>query len=619
MSKTIKITDTSLRDAQQSRFSRHFDLDEIALFLDDLDKCNFEFLEVFGGATFEGDLKFWHENPWKRLSFISKNIKKTPLQMSIRGKNLVGYRPFSDEIIEKFLKTSFNFGISSLKIFDPLNDIDNIKTIIKIAKDNNILVQGVICYTIAPGYDINFYLEYAKKLAIEGVDGISIKDPAGILLPDVLIDLIKVFKENIKLPIRLHSHITNNIASLTYYEAIKHGIDGLDCTFYPMSFPASQPAIENIIKIFESDLKEHKINFDLNIDNTLELSKKIMNICSKQNMEKISLPLNLQDCFKYQLTRGSFNFLYDQLKNKNMLNSLQEILEETYKIREDLGFPPMITPISQLIIAQAIYNIILGEKYKLIPKEIKEFIKGRYGNTINPINQELTDKILKEKTIINDNFRKNNVDELYFEKIKQIVPDDLVVDETDYLTYAIFPELAMDLFRYRKNPDSFKNGNIKTNRATTPEEDIVIINRLMEEKNISEFELKEGNTCVFIKHSSDEDLLLETKNRYVFSQNVFSKEKVKKEKIVEEKEEIIPKDTIKSPIQGVFYSKPSPDLEPFVNIDDIIDEGTTICIIESMKVMNEIKSHCRCKIKKILVKDKSSIDQNQDLFVIEKI
>ena len=255
MKKIIKITDTSLRDAQQSSFSRHFDIDEIASFLDDLDQCNFEFLEVFGGATFEGDLKFWNENPWKRLSFIKKNIKKTPLQMSIRGKNLVGYRPFSDEIIERFLKTSFDFGISSLKVFDPLNDIDNLKSIIKIAKANNILVQGVVCYTIAKGYDLNFYLEYVKKLAMEGVDGITIKDPAGILLPNVLVDLIKSFKENIKLPIKLHSHITNNIASLTYSEAIKNDIDGLDCTFYPMSFPASQPAIENMIKIFENDLK----------------------------------------------------------------------------------------------------------------------------------------------------------------------------------------------------------------------------------------------------------------------------------------------------------------------------------------------------------------------------
>jgi len=480
-----------------------------------------------------------------------------------------------------------------------------------------------MCYTIDSSYDLNFYLEYAKKLVMEGVDGITIKDPAGILLPNVLIDLIKVLKENIKIPIRLHSHITNNIASLTYCEAIKHGIDGLDCTFYPMSFPASQPAIENIIKIFEQDLKEEKINFDLNIPNVLTLSKKIMNICSKQNIEKISLPLNLQDSFKYQLTRGSFNFLYDQLKSKNILDSLQEVLDEIYKVRGDLGFPPMITPISQLIVAQAIYNIILGERYKLIPKEIKEFIKGKYGKTINPINQELRDKVLNEKTIINDNFRKNNFDEFSFEKIKNIVPEDLVVDETDYLTYAIFPELAMDLFKYRKNPNKFQDENVSKNRISTPEEDIVMINKLMEEKNISEFELEEGKTHIFIKLYRDEDAIFEIKNKSknISKQNIFleNKEKIKKDEVNESSEEIIPKDTIKSPIQGVFYSKPSPDLEPFVKIGDIIDEGTTICIIESMKVMNEIKSHYKCKIKNILVKDKSSIDQKQDLFVVEKI
>ena len=437
-------------------------------------------------------------------------------------------------------------------------------------------------------------------------------------MPNVLVDLIKSFKENIKLPIKLHSHITNNIASLTYSEAIKNDIDGLDCTFYPMSFPASQPAIENMIKIFENDLKEEKFSFDINIPNVLVLSKKVMNICSKQNMEKLSFPLNLQDSFKYQLTRGSFNFLYDQLRIKNMLDSLQEVLEEVYKVREDLGFPPMITPISQLIIAQAIYNVILGERYKLIPKEIKDFIKGRYGKTVNPISQKLLEIISKEKTIINDNFRKTNFDDLTFEKIKQIVPDDLIMDETDYLTYAIFPELAINLFKYRKDPEKFKNENINKNRVSTPEEDISIINKLMEEKNISEFELQEGNTHIFIKISSDDDFLLEARNQNTFSQKVFLENKNNK-KPLDKKIDETPKDTIKSPIQGVFYCKPSPDSIPFVGIDDIIDEGTTICIIESMKVMNEIKSHCKCKIKQILVKDKSAIDQNQDLFVIEKI
>jgi oxaloacetate decarboxylase alpha subunit len=219
--KFLKITDTTLRDAQQSMWAQLLTVDEITPLLRDLDDCGFEALEVWGGGIFETLLKFGNENPWNKLKNIQKHIKKTPLQMIIRGKNLVGYHPYSDEIIETFLNQSFDHGISIIRVFDPLNDIKNIKNIIKFSKQKNISVQGVLCYTIAPKYNIDFFTKYAKQLKSEGVDGITIKDPAGILMPDVAVKLVQRIQKEVKLPVNLHSHVTNGIVNITYFDAIK--------------------------------------------------------------------------------------------------------------------------------------------------------------------------------------------------------------------------------------------------------------------------------------------------------------------------------------------------------------------------------------------------------------
>jgi oxaloacetate decarboxylase (Na+ extruding) subunit alpha len=614
----VKITDTTLRDAQQSSWGQHFDIDEVISFLADMDECGFEFLEVWGGGTFETSLKFWNENPWDKLKLIKRNVKKTPLQMIIRGKNLVGYRPFSDEIIERFLKSSFDLGISSMRVYDPLNDITNIQSIIKTAKESKILVQGVMCYTIAPNYDMDFYIDYAKALKNEGVDGITIKDPAGILLPEVSVEIIKRLNEEVALPVRLHCHSINDFADLTYYEAIKNGVAGLDCNFSPLSFPAAQPPVENIIKIFEKDVEKGNVSFGLDKDKISAVSKKLIDECYKKDLNKTTFPINLQNSFEHQLTRGSFTFLYEQLKKRNILNKVPKVLDEILEVRKDLGYPPLIIPISQLVIAQSVYNVLMEKRYKLIPNEIKDFVKGFYGKTKNPISQELLDIIEKENNIVNHNYRSFDMAPK-FSDLKKNVPESLIEEETDYITYAIFPELALEYLKYRQNPVKVKKDQPLT-RPITTEEEILVLDKLMKDRNVVEFELNEENHYISIKKFSD-DVTSSGNYTYMPPKQSLKCPTLSAESKKTETENIKDniKDSIKSPIAGVFYAKPKPDAQPFINVGDIIDEGDTICIIESMKVMNEIKAQFKFKVIKVLFKDKAGIEANQDLFIIEKL
>jgi oxaloacetate decarboxylase alpha subunit len=615
----LKITDTSLRDAQQSMWGKLFSVDEIVPILADLDECGFDALEVWGGGIFETSLKFGKENPWERLKKIKKNIKQTPLQMIIRGKNLVGYHPYSDEIIENFLNKSFDLGISIIRIFDPINDIENIKNVIKFSKSKNVNVQGVMCYTIAPSYDLDFFVNYAKQLKDEGVNGLTIKDPAGMLLPDVAVELVKRLQKEVKLPVNLHSHITNGIVNVTYFEAIKNHIDGIDCSLDPLSFPAAQPSIENILTLFA---KEKDI-FNVNQEKILSVSNAFANLSYQKEVTKPCFPINSQTIFANQLTRGSFTFLYEQLKKRNVLNKLPKVLDEISAVRQDLGNPPMIIPISQIIIAQSVYNVLMEKRYKLIPREIKDFVKGVYGKTLNPISEELLEIINKEKNILNHN---NNQEINYITSLSSVrnqIPEELVEDESDYLTYAIFPELALEYFKYRKNPNDLAN-NPPLSRPISTEEEILVLNKLMIDKNVIEFELNEENHYISIKKFSAD--MKEGNYTYMprgsavspnsQNQNINNSQDKQDNKKTEEK---IKRDTISSPIVGVFYSKPKPDANSYVKKGDTVSEGDTVCIIEAMKVMNEIKAPFNCKILDVLIKEKETVDPQQDLFVVEKI
>ncbi|MCP4482494.1 MAG: pyruvate carboxylase subunit B [bacterium] len=608
----LKITDTTLRDAQQSIWAKHFKINEIIPLLKDLDECGFEALEVWGGGTFESALRLWKENPWDRLRKIKKNIKKTPLKMMLRGRHLVGYHVYSNEVIEEFIKHSIDCGISIISIFDPLNDISNIKNIIKIIKSNNAKVQGLICYSISDEYDLKYYLNYAKALEKAGVDSLTIKDPAGILPYNTGIELFKRIKESTNIEVNFHGHITNGIANITTYEMIKAGVDGVDTSMGPLSFPAAQPSIENLLQL--------PVEVNINREKVEQISAKIADLCFRKEITKTYYPFNTHVLFKAQLTRGSFSFLYQQLSERNALDKLSIVLNEIQAVRNDLGNPPMLTPISQIITAQAIYNVLMGERYKLIPREIKEFIRGYYGTPKGKISEELKKLVSDEKNIVEENAESKKHKKTAtkkFHSLKNDVAKEYIQDETDYLTYAIFPDLAIEYFKYRNDPSVLDKIETPEESTISTEEEIMVLNKIMTEKGVVEFELNQEDHYISIKKFSDEN----NTEHYTYMPPAGSGQQKTQNPHLKKQTKQDPTNakTIKTPIFGIFYATPKPSAPNYVKAGDTVSEGQTLCIIEAMKVMNEIKAPYNCKIINTLVKDRASVTSDQDLFTVEEI
>ncbi|MFC1546132.1 pyruvate carboxylase subunit B [bacterium] len=605
----IKITDTTLRDAQQSVWARHINPKELKDIIKGLDNAGFHSLEVWGGATFENSLRYWREDPWEHLQNIKKLIKNTPLQMLLRGQNIVGYHHFPDDVLEEFIKNAINHGISIIRIFDALNDIKNVETAINFTKKYKTHAQGTLCYTIDKHYDIDFYINYAKQLAKKGVDSIAIKDTAGILLPDIAVNLIKRLKNAVKLPVQLHSHLTNGSVNVTYFEAIKAGIDVIDCTLGPLSLPAAQPAVENMINVLENTQFVLKINKEKIYD----ISKELFDICRQKDINKSTIPLNDHTIFSHQVPRGSYMFLHDQLKKRNALDKLPDVLEEIPKVRKELGSPPLFIPLSQIVVAQAVQNVLLSRRYQLMPREVKNYLRGFYGKPRGKIDKNLLDMVKNEGPMITGR-PADNLPPMLTE-IKEKLDDTLIEHETDYLLYALFPDLALDFFKWRKSP--FKTPLPEASAIDTddvsPEEEVLMVHRLMKEKDVSEFELNEENHYVYIKRFADSDTNGQSITPSAYTKNA----PLAQAPVQKQEQEGLEK--ITSPIVGIFYGQPGPEGPPYVKAGDKVSEGQTVCIVEAMKVMNEIKAPFNCEIVRSVVKNKDSVSPSQTLFHVRKL
>ncbi|MFH1715162.1 MAG: pyruvate carboxylase subunit B [Elusimicrobiota bacterium] len=610
----IAITDTTLRDAQQSMWSPHISANEIKLLIRDIDQIGFHSLDVWGGGTFESSLRNWGEDPWERLSLISQNIKHTPLQMVIRGKSIVGYHHYPIDLLEEFIKTSINNGISIVRIFDPLNDINNLKDAFRIIKENKAHAQGTICYSISPSHSLKKFINFGKELKAEGADSIAIKDAAGILTPENAIALIKGLKEEVGLPLQLHSHLTSGLINVTYFEAVKNDINIIDCTLSPLSLPAAQPSVETIVTLFENT--PYKPN--INLDKLYSASDKLHAICRIKEIGKQIVPLNDHAIFEHQLPRGAYSFLYNQLLERNATDKLEEVLKEVPKVRKELGNPPLYIPITLFIVAQSVYNILMKERYAIIPKEIKDFVNGAYGRVPGAINQKIIDKINESSSSVDSQITASPSFSL--SAAKKMLDPKYVKKETDYITFALFPELAQEFFFERENPTPKNQLESKQTQDITAEEEILMLNKMMLDKNVTEFELDEQDHYIYIRKSSDQAEIsrhIPTHTTQVIDHSPITAQSISSASDKADTEE--QGEFISSPIVGVFYSKPSPSSPAYVNINDKISKGQTVCIIEAMKVMNEIKAPYNCQIIRTAVTDKDSVKPNDPLFYIKKI
>ena len=452
----VKIVDTCLRDGHQSLFATRMNTEEVLLALKELDQVGYHALEVWGGATFDACLRFLNEDPWERLRKVRKVCKNTKLQMLFRGQNILGYRHYADDVVEKFVEKSIKNGIDIIRIFDALNDLRNLEAAVKATKKYGGECQIALSYTTSPVHTVQYYVELAKKIEALGADSICIKDMAGVLLPEDAYTLISELKKNTKLPIELHSHCTGGLCEMTYLRAIQAGVDIVDCALSPLSGGTSQPCTESLNAALAGTEYDPKLNTKfLN-----EASAKMMKVKQKYldngllNPKVLSVNPNI---LKYQVPGGMLSNLINQLKAQGASDKLDAVLNEVPEVRKDMGYPPLVTPLSQMVGTQAVMNVISGERYKMVPKEINEYLHGKYGAAPAPVNEEVRKQIIGDDEVIT--YRPADKIEPQFEMYKEKYKD-LCKSDEDVLTCALFEQKAVKFLTARNNPDEIIEVNL---------------------------------------------------------------------------------------------------------------------------------------------------------------
>lgn len=444
--KQIKITETVLRDAHQSLIATRMKTEEMIPILETLDKVGYHSLEMWGGATFDSSLRFLSEDPWERLRLIRKTVKNTKLQMLLRGQNLLGYKHYADDVVSEFVKRAIANGIDIIRIFDALNDVRNLEVALKTTKKEGGHAQAAISYTISPVHNTELYIQVAKQMEDMGADSICIKDMSGILTPYYAYELVSKMKQNVKVPIQLHTHYTSGMASMTYLKAIEAGVDVVDCAISPMALGTSQPPTEPLV----ATLQGTGYDTGLKLEVLNEIAEHFRPIRDKYLESKLLDPKVLGvdvNALVYQVPGGMLSNLVSQLKMQNAVDKYEEVLKEVPRVREDLGYPPLVTPMSQMVGTQAVFNVVLGERYKMVPKEIKAYVKGEYGKTTVEISEEIRKKIIGDEEVIT--CRPADLIPPQLESIRNEMKEYLEQEE-DVLSYGLFPQVAVEYFKYRQ-------------------------------------------------------------------------------------------------------------------------------------------------------------------------
>jgi oxaloacetate decarboxylase alpha subunit len=439
----IKITETALRDGHQSLIATRLKTEEILPILEKMDQAGYYSLEVWGGATFDACIRFLNEDPWERLKEIRKRVKNTKLQMLLRGQNLLGYRHYADDVVEKFIEKSIKNGIDIVRVFDALNDYRNLETAINSVIKYGGHCQGCIAYTTSEIHTVDYYVEKVKELEKMGAHSICIKDMAGILLPNTAYELVTKIKAVTDLPVELHTHATSGISEMLYMKAIEAGVDIIDTAISPFSGGTAQPATE----VFAHTLKGSERDPELDLGILSEIADYFKPIKEKYRADGILNPKVMDvepNTLTYQVPGGMLSNLLSQLEGQGATDKYEAVLAEVPRVRKDLGFPPLVTPLSQMVGTQAVFNILVGERYKFIPKEIKDYVRGKYGQSPAPISQEIKEKIIGDEQPITHRPADDIAPE--FEKLKAEIGTLAQCDE-DVLMYALFPENAKEFLR----------------------------------------------------------------------------------------------------------------------------------------------------------------------------
>ena len=637
--KPVKITDTTLRDAHQSLWATRMRTEDMVPILTELDEAGFFSLEVWGGATFDVCLRFLGEDPWERLRLIKSHVKKTPLQMLLRAQSLVGYQHYPDDVVREFVTLSVKNGIDIIRIFDSLNDVRNMVVPMDAAKKAGAHVQASVVYTISPVHTIKHYLETATALAELGADSICIKDMAGLLTPYKAYELVSLLKKELGIMIHLHSHYIGGIAVPAYIKGVEAGADVVDTASVPLAFGASQPPVETVVRA----LQDTGYDTGLNLRNLFHIAKYFEALRKSRGFERGITRISDMRVFEHQVPGGMISNLVSQLEEQGALERIHDVLEEIPKVRAELGYPPLVTPTSQIVGTQAVLNVLCGVRYKLVPGEVKAYVRGLYGRPPAPVDAEIQKKIIGAEEPLT--VRPADILEPGLAKAERESAG-LARSPEDVISYAIFPQVAKKFFEERQSGVITREGpkekkdtketkqtkDIKETKAALLSKEDSTLNlqeikeliKIIDETEISELNLESDGVKISIRKGPSvatgfpvtATARQEGAERAVEPSTASSSRTVEAisapEPVALEKGAMIT-----SPMVGTFYSSQSPEAPPFVKLGQAIEVGQPVCIVEAMKLMNEIESEIEGKIIQILVENGQPVEYGQPLFIIE--
>jgi len=626
----LRITDTTLRDAHQSLWATRMRSHDIMGIIDTIDAAGFYSLEVWGGATFDVCMRFLRENPWERLREMKKRAKHTPLQMLLRGQNVLGYKHYPDDLLDRFVALACQNGIDIFRIFDALNDVRNLESAIKCVKKHGGHAQGTISYTISPVHTVEAYVNIAREQAALGIDSLCIKDMAGILSPIAAERLISALVKAVNVPIQVHSHATSGMATATYVEAVRAGAGAIDCAISPMANFNSQPPVETMLAIFE----ETPYHANLDVEALRKMCKYFLDLMPKRRPSEHPSNSIDPEILIHHIPGGMISNLRSQLKQQDALDRLEEVLEELPRTRADMGYPPLVTPTSQIVGVQSVLNVLAGKRYELISEETKQYVRGYYGRSPAPIDAKLQKKILgKEKPI------KGRPADLLDPALPNATDDidpALIQHEEDIVSYLLFPEVALEYFKWRKLPPEERSEipadverrEMEAEGAPPPQPEKPFLSQhdYNEIGGLVDKIAELGLTELTVRR---DDLTMTLKGSGVATctetapDNKPAAAKAAARPQPEPKKETAPAategPTINAPLSGTFYRSAGPGKEEFAKEGDTVAADQAVCIVEAMKLFNHIKAPSKCKIVKFLAKHGDAVQKGQPLVSIEEL
>ncbi|WP_295615909.1 sodium-extruding oxaloacetate decarboxylase subunit alpha [uncultured Methanobrevibacter sp.] len=572
----VKITETAFRDAHQSLLATRMRTRDMEPIIEEMDKVGYHAIEAWGGATFDTCIRYLNEDPWERLRILKENFTETPLQMLLRGQNLLGYKHYADDIVTKFVEKSYENGIDIFRIFDAMNDIRNMEQSIKVAKAQGAHVQGTISYTISPVHTVDKFVEFAKELEALECDSIAIKDMAGLISPAVVFELVSRLKEETDLLVNLHSHCTSGMTPISYYAACQAGVDILDTAISPIAWGTSQPPTESIVASLQGT--EYDTELDLKILNQIKKYFETLREKYEGYIDPISERIDT-DVLMYQIPGGMLSNLISQLKQQNALDRYQDVLEEMPRVREDMGYPPLVTPTSQIVGIQAVMNVINGERYKIVSNEVKDYMKGYYGRSPAPINQEIAKKIIGDEEPIT--CRPADLIEPEYENFKKEGEElGIINKEEDVLTLAMLPPVAKQFLKGELEEEEFPEAK---KIADVGDNDLGAIP--------TEYSVEVDGDVFDVKIIPTGYLQIEEKK----GGNV-------------------------GPVQGALTaSMQGMVLKIKVNTGDKVQKGSVVAVLEAMKMENDIYAEEDGIVEQIFVEEGDTVNAGDSLMLIKPL